>query len=36
MDVSDASYYNTYSMKKKELKVTKWGTPKKPKKNPNA
>jgi hypothetical protein len=27
MDVSDASYYITYSMKK-EIKVAKWGTPK--------
>jgi hypothetical protein len=26
MDVSDASYYNS---KKKEVKVAKWGTPKK-------
>jgi hypothetical protein len=31
MDVSDASYSITYSMKK-EIKVAKWGTPKKIKK----
>ncbi len=33
MDVSDASYYITNEKKKKTIKVAKWGTPKKLKKN---